>query len=168
MTTVIRYGDRLVALVKGAPEWVLEHSTHYQAGRRHGASRGPPEARAGGRRTQLRDSAGQAMRTLAFAHAVLPAETPDDEDALHARRDALESGPGLRRLRRHPRSAARRTSRTPSPSAARAGIEVKMITGDNVETARAIALRDRPGRPPRRADRHRRRRRPDQRRSSTS
>src|SRR5262249_31691559 len=30
MTTVVRYGDRLVALVKGAPEWVLANSTHYQ------------------------------------------------------------------------------------------------------------------------------------------
>src|SRR5262249_55034024 len=29
MTTVIRLGDRLVALSKGAPEWVLQQSTHY-------------------------------------------------------------------------------------------------------------------------------------------
>ena len=59
----------------------------------------------------LKDSASQAMRTLAFGYAVLPPETPADEDALHARRDALESEPCLRRLRRHPRSAARRCQR---------------------------------------------------------
>ena len=63
---------------------------------------------------------------------------PTDEDELHDRRDALESGPGLRRLRRHPRSAARRRQGRHRTSAAQAGIEVKMITGDNVETARAI------------------------------
>src|SRR5262249_56601707 len=31
MTTVIRSGDRLVTLAKGAPEWLLEHSTQYLA-----------------------------------------------------------------------------------------------------------------------------------------
>src|SRR5262249_11730728 len=29
MTTVFRYGPRLVALMKGAPEVILEHTTHY-------------------------------------------------------------------------------------------------------------------------------------------
>src|SRR5262249_28238776 len=29
MTTVIRRGDQLVALVKGAPEWIMAQSTHY-------------------------------------------------------------------------------------------------------------------------------------------
>ena len=31
MTSVVRHGERLVVLVKGAPEWVLEHSAQYQA-----------------------------------------------------------------------------------------------------------------------------------------
>src|SRR5262245_34375309 len=45
MTTVIRYGDRLIVLAKGAPEWVLDNSVSYQA--EDGAVRPwTPEARA--------------------------------------------------------------------------------------------------------------------------
>ena len=78
------------------------------------------------------------MRTLAFAYAVLPPGTPADEDALHARQDTLESGLVFIGV------AAIRIRCAPDVKAAveecrRAGIEVKMITGDNVETARAIA-----------------------------
>jgi Ca2+-transporting ATPase len=136
MTTVIRYGDRLVALVKGAPEWVLEHSTHYQAA--DGTSRfWTPEARA---KTLgwIQDSSSRAMRTLAFGYALLPPETPADEDGLHDRRDLLEHNLvflGLVAIRDPLRDDVKEAVNR----CREAGIEVKMITGDNVETARAIA-----------------------------
>src|SRR5262245_7776622 len=136
MTTVIRYGERLVVLAKGAPEWVLEQSTHYQA-----ADGTVKDWTAEARQqveTQLRDSAAQAMRTLAFAYAVLPAETPTEEDALHAMRDALEKGlvfTGFVAIR----APLREDVKDAVAQCRGAGIEVKMITGDNVETARAIA-----------------------------
>jgi Ca2+-transporting ATPase len=136
MTTVIRYGDRLVVLAKGAPEWLLEHSTHYQGA--DGTVRPWTEEARRALQSSLKDSASQAMRTLGFGYALLPADTPDDEDALHARRDALESGlvfVGFVAIR----DPLRGDVKGAVAQCRRAGIEVKMITGDNVETARAIA-----------------------------
>jgi Ca2+-transporting ATPase len=136
MTTVIRYGERLVVLAKGAPEWILAQSTHYQA-----ADGTVKDWTAEARQkveAQLRDSAAEAMRTLAFAHAFLGPETPTDEDALHAMRDALENGlvfAGFVAIR----DPLREDVKDAVAECRRAGIEVKMITGDNVETARAIA-----------------------------
>jgi Ca2+-transporting ATPase len=134
MTTVIRYGKRLVALVKGAPELVLERSTHFA--RAEGGEPQPwtPETH----RTVLdgiRDSASQAMRTLAFGYTVLPPDTPTDEDELHARRESLEMGlvfVGFVAIR----DPLRPDVKDAITECRRAGIEVKMITGDNVETAR--------------------------------
>jgi Ca2+-transporting ATPase len=136
MTTVIPYGDQLVTLVKGAPEWILQRSTHYLTadGRTEPWT---PEARRAVEEA-LRDSAGQAMRTLGFGHARLPAGTPADADSLYAAGEALESGlvfdgfVAIRDPLRHDVKDAVAQCRA-------AGIEVKMITGDNVETARAIA-----------------------------
>jgi Ca2+-transporting ATPase len=136
MTTVIQYGEQLVTLVKGAPEWVLERSTHYQAadGSVHPWT---PEGRQAVE-AALRDSAGQAMRTLGFGHAILPPGPPVDADSLHAAGESLESGlvfdgfVAIRDPLRHDVKDAVAQCRA-------AGIVVKMITGDNVETARAIA-----------------------------
>src|SRR5579871_6024694 len=90
MTTVIQYGDKLVSLVKGAPEWLLERSSHYQTA--EGTARTWTSEARTAVQTFLKDSAGQAMRTLGFGYSVLPSETPADEEALHARREDLESG----------------------------------------------------------------------------
>ena len=137
MTSVIRYGDRLVALVKGAPEWILEHSTHYQAG--DGSTRPwTPEARESAQRW-IRDSSAQAMRTLAFGYAVLPPGTPADADSLHACRECLEQDlvfVGIVAIR----DPLREDVKEAVDQCRQAGIEVKMVTGDNVETARAIAF----------------------------
>ncbi len=136
MTTVIQYGDKLVSLVKGAPEWLLDRSTHYLTA--SGEAREWTSESRGAVQTCLKDSAGQAMRTLGFGYAILPAETPTDEDALHSRRDALESGlvfVGFLVIR----DPLRHDVKDAIEQCRRAGIEVKMITGDNVETARAIA-----------------------------
>jgi Ca2+-transporting ATPase len=135
MTTVIRHGDRLVVLVKGAPEWLLGQSVSVQGA--DGATRPLTELDRATVQERLRDSAAQAMRTLGFGYAVLPAETVATEDALHAIRAALEKDlvfVGFVAIR----DPLRDDVKDAIGECRRAGIEVKMITGDNVETARAI------------------------------
>jgi Ca2+-transporting ATPase len=136
MTTVLRYGDRLVVLTKGAPEWVLAQSAQYLAA--DGTTRPwTPEAKRAVEEC-LKDSASQAMRTLAFAYAILPPDTPVDAEGLHACRDSLESSlvfVGFVAIR----DPLRDDVKDAVAQCRSAGIEVKMITGDNVETARAIA-----------------------------
>jgi Ca2+-transporting ATPase len=136
MTTVIRYGERLVALMKGAPEIVLEHTTHYLTA--DGRVVPWDTAARDALQAYLRDSARQAMRTLAFAHRDLPADYPSEEEALHELRHEIEQGlifTGLVAIRDPLRDDVKQAVER----CRAAGIEVKMITGDNVETARAIA-----------------------------
>jgi Ca2+-transporting ATPase len=135
MTTVIRLGTSLVALVKGAPELLLEHCGHYQA------SDGTVAPMTDATRTQiiglLRDAAGQAMRTLAFAYAYLPKDQAADEDSLHAARDTIEKDliyVGFAAIRDPLRDDVKQAI----AECRDAGIAIKMITGDNIETARAI------------------------------
>jgi Ca2+-transporting ATPase len=135
MTTVIRYGDRLVALVKGAPEWLLESCE--QALAEDGTVTPLSDDRRQAIRDRLREAAGRAMRTLAFAYAPLPPGTPADEDGLHAVRESLEQRlvyAGFVAIR----DPLRGDVKDAVNQCREAGIEVKMITGDNVETARAI------------------------------
>ncbi|HVK11627.1 MAG TPA: calcium-translocating P-type ATPase, PMCA-type [Gemmataceae bacterium] len=135
MTSVVRAGDRLVVLMKGAPEMILERCTHKLS------PTGEATPLSGGDRAavldQIRAASGRAMRTLAFAHRELPPDTPADEDALHDRREQIEQG-----LIFDGFVAIRDPLRPEVPDALakcrRAGIEVKMITGDNIETAKAI------------------------------
>jgi Ca2+-transporting ATPase len=136
MTTVMQRGGEMVALVKGAPEWLLPSCKEYlDAG---GKARALNEEKANEIRQRLADSARQAMRTLAFAYAPLPAGTPTDEDSLHALRDSLEHNlvyVGFVAIR----DPLRDDVKAALEECRRAGIDVKMVTGDNVETARAIA-----------------------------
>jgi Ca2+-transporting ATPase len=136
MTTVVRHGGTSLVLVKGAPEWVLAQCTHYQAA--DGSVRAwTAEARERAVR-QLRDSAALAMRTLAFGHARLPEDAPETADGLHARREALEQDlvyDGFVAIR----DPLREDVRDAVAQCRRAGIEVKVLTGDNEQTARAIA-----------------------------
>ncbi len=145
MTSVA--GDsKLYVLMKGAPEVVLSHCTHRldEAGRTVELTDTAHETIS----KQLKDASGMAMRTLAFAHKELPPGTTTDEDALHADRDNLEQGLTFAGF------VAIRDPLRPEVKAAldecrQAGIEVKMITGDNIETAtaigREIGLMDAPG-----------------------
>jgi P-type Ca2+ transporter type 2C len=134
MTTVASLGGRPVALVKGAPELVLSQCETYLA---LDGSRQPltdvREAITG----QLRAAAHDAMRTLAFACAELQADFPMDDDGIDARRAEIERGLVFLGF-----VAIRDPLREDVPQAVAecraAGIEVKMITGDNAETARAI------------------------------
>jgi Ca2+-transporting ATPase len=135
MTTVIRQGDRLVALVKGAPEWLLEQSTQYLAadGTIHELT---PETR-GAVQALLDETTHLAMRTLAFGFGMLPLDTPSDADGLHTRREDLERGlvyAGFVAIR----DPVRDDVKEAVAQCRRAGIEVKMITGDNDQTARAV------------------------------
>ncbi len=136
MTSVVRHDHQLVTLVKGAPEWLLQQSTRYVAA--DGTEQElTPEVRQPVH-DRLRDSASQAMRTLGFGYVGLPPSTPATEDALHAQRETLESGlvfAGFVAIR-----DPLRPDVTHAVAQCRAaGIQVKMVTGDNVETARAIA-----------------------------
>jgi Ca2+-transporting ATPase len=136
MTTVIRQGDTLIALTKGAPEWLLANSTHYQSA--DGTVKEWTEPAKEAAQDWVRDSASQAMRTLAFGYAVLPPETPTDEESLHGQREAIESNlvfVGMAAIRDPLRDDVKEAIQRCRD----AGIEVKMITGDSVETARAIA-----------------------------
>jgi Ca2+-transporting ATPase len=135
MTTVARIGERIVSFVKGAPERLLARCERYLA--LDGTPRElTPEVR-GEILSQIAATAGEAMRTLAFAHAELPASFPEDEESIHHRRGEIEHGliydgfVGIRDPLRDDVKEAVEKCRD-------AGIEVKMITGDTIETARAI------------------------------
>jgi Ca2+-transporting ATPase len=135
MTTVATAGGGPVALVKGAPEVILARCSNLTP-----AERAEVDA-------QIAAASAAAMRTLAFAHKPLPADFPADQDAASDRRGEFEAG-----LTFDGFVAIRDPVRADVPLAVTrcrlAGIDVKMITGDNPETARAIAtevgLLDRP------------------------
>ncbi|MCS7046308.1 MAG: calcium-translocating P-type ATPase, PMCA-type, partial [Gemmataceae bacterium] len=135
MTTVVAHDTGLVVLVKGAPEWILDCCTSCLG------TDGQTQPLTADRREQIRgqiqQAAALAMRTLAFAYAPLPPETPRDEDSLHDRRDLLEKDlifAGFVAIR----DPLRADVKDAVAQCRDAGIEVKMITGDNQETARAI------------------------------
>jgi Ca2+-transporting ATPase len=135
MTTVIRYGAQVVVLVKGAPEWVLEQSSAYQAA--DGTVRPWTPAARQAIHDRLHETAARAMRTLAFGYALLPADTPVDAEGLHERRADMEQElvyVGFVAIR----DPLREDVKEALAQCRLAGIEVKMITGDNVETAGAI------------------------------
>jgi Ca2+-transporting ATPase len=135
MTTVIKYGGGLVSLIKGAPEWLLTQATHYLTP--DGQVR---ELTNDLRLTvldQLKAVAARAMRTLAFAFVRLPEGIRENEAGLEERKAILEQGmiwTGFVAIR----DPLREEVKAAIEECRQAGIEVKMITGDNEETARAI------------------------------
>jgi Ca2+-transporting ATPase len=135
MTTVAKINDRLVTLVKGAPEQLLADCRYYLT--HDGTIKDLTPALREHIQAQIATAASDAMRTLAFAQAELPGNFPEDEDSIHAQREVIEKDlvfigfVGIRDPLRDDVKEAIEQCRT-------AGIEVKMITGDTIETARAI------------------------------
>jgi Ca2+-transporting ATPase len=137
MTSVILRDGRLIALVKGAPESLIDACRQYLA--TDGSLRALNEEMHAAIGQRLQESALKAMRTLAFAYAPLPPETSADEDGLHALRDSLHSDlvyVGFIAIR----DPLRDDVKDAVKQCRDAGIEIKMITGDAVETARAIGF----------------------------
>ncbi len=136
MLTVVQYGDKMVSLVKGAPEILLERSTHYL--KADGIVEAWNDEARDAVQKSLNQSAIEAMRTLAFAYRELPPDMPTTEDELHDRKDDLETSLTFVGM-----VSIRDPLRDDVPAAIDrcrdAGIQIKMVTGDNVETARAIA-----------------------------
>lgn len=136
MTSVALLVGRPTALVKGAPEVVLARCMHITDA--DGTVRPMTDADRAKIQADLSAAAGDAMRTLAFAHKLLPDDFPHDAEKITDRRSECEDG-----LTFDGFVAIRDPIRPEVPDAiARcrsAGIEVMMITGDNAETARAIA-----------------------------
>lgn len=123
-------GGRRVALVKGAPESILERSTHWL----HGEARQPLDD---GRRAEARAAldafAGEGLRTLALARRELPDATPLDPAAVEQQLTLL----GVVAILDPPRPEVPAAV----AEARAAGIRVVMVTGDAAATARAISAR---------------------------
>ena len=150
MTTVVNVGDRPVMLVKGAPEAILTECKKYLDF--NGIVRDMTDGIRSTFHAQMAAAAGDAMRTLAFAHAELPSDFPLNSEAIHELRqevahvvqddvasllDPLERGlifTGFVGIR----DPLREDAKDAVQQCRQAGIEVKMITGDTVATARAI------------------------------
>lgn len=135
MTTVVQEGDRVVVLVKGAPEVLVARCRKYLT--ELGTIVTLDDALKQSIEDRLRDAMDRSMRTLAFAYAELPAGSPSDRDGLHAMRDALEDDlvyVGFVAIH----DPLRADVKDAIDDCRSAGIEVKMITGDNPATARAI------------------------------
>lgn len=124
MTTVVKLGDRFVALVKGAPEALIDICKEYVDAA--GETRALNEETKNAIHGKLQESAARSMRTLAFAYA--PVSEPREE---HDGKLVYVGFVGIRDPLRDDVKDAVEECR-------RAGIDVKMITGDNAETARAI------------------------------
>jgi Ca2+-transporting ATPase len=150
MTSVARVKDRTVTLVKGAPEAILGECDRYLA--LNGIILDlTPEIRTTFL-AQIGAAAGDAMRTLAFAHAELTEDVPLDAESIHLmRQSAAKSAHEAQLPFRDPiergliftgfvgiRDPLRADVRDAVQQCRQAGIEVKMITGDTIATARAI------------------------------
>lgn len=131
MATFHLDGDRILVLVKGAPLAVLPRCSRVGDGA--GTRPLDPELR---ERLARRDAelAGRALRVLAVASRELPAAGFDPAGDLGHHLEGLVFH-GFVGLRDPPRPSARGAIRL----CRRAGIEVKMVTGDHPITARAIA-----------------------------
>ncbi len=126
MSTVVRSGDRLWLLVKGAPERVLTRCVDVEMadGQTEPLDRHEPELH-----RVLAGMAEREMRTLALAYRRMESDDDVREDGL-----TLQALAGIVDPVRTDVPAAVSTAH-------RAGIDVKMVTGDSPATARAVAMR---------------------------
>jgi Ca2+-transporting ATPase len=127
MTVVVDEGEATVAYTKGAPEVVLERCSGALV---DGERVEMDDERRERVRERVSEFAGDALRVLAFASK--PVENPEAEA------DDLESGLtflGLQGMIDPPRAEVAGAV----ADCHAAGIDVTMVTGDDVETARAVA-----------------------------
>jgi P-type Ca2+ transporter type 2C len=119
MTTLIREGDKIVVYTKGNPEKILSLCSNISEEERQKNL------------DMMAEFQSQAGRLLAFAHKEI--DSYNDEDQAVVEQDLLYDGfvvisdplnPDVYEAIKNCRAA---------------GIEVKMLTGDNIRTARAIA-----------------------------
>ncbi len=136
MSVIIDMGGRLVLLSKGAPEILLAACDAMLGD--EGQKRPWREEDRRATHAMLERASESAMRTLAFAYAVLPEDAPRGQEELRARKQEWES-----LLTYAGFVAIRDPLRADVPEAVEecrtAGIKVQMITGDSIITARAIA-----------------------------
>jgi Ca2+-transporting ATPase len=143
MATIIRKpganSPELVVLLKGAGELVLDRCDQQMEA--DGTIRPMDAANREKWRVRIIDQAAEAMRTIAYACRFIADDdprNPTDLDTLYARQEELEKGLIFLGF-----MAIQDPVRDEVPDAvarcAEAGIGVKMVTGDNPETARAIA-----------------------------
>jgi Ca2+-transporting ATPase len=131
MATFHHAGDSVDMFIKGAPDVLLAHSTHWLTG----DGRQPLDA---AMRAEIEREnahlAGQALRVLAVAQRIIPAHEFDPAgDLWHwAENWSFVGMAGLMDPPRREAAAAIARCR-------HAGIQVKMITGDHKATASAIA-----------------------------
>jgi Ca2+-transporting ATPase len=133
MTSVINYNGGLLALTKGAPERVIPLCTQIE-------TRSGPQPIAGYEadlNAELDYMTSQAMRTLALAYKKLPLDDPSLDSAPSAE-NAFEQEMVLLAL-----VGIADPMRPDVPEAIRiaheAGIDVKMVTGDNLNTPTVLA-----------------------------
>jgi Ca2+-transporting ATPase len=128
MTSVIKDDGRILVLVKGAPERVIPLCSTVL----HDGAVTTIDLHDSAIETELQHKTSQAMRTLALAYKQLPGPDfrPDDLTGDLT----LLALIGISDPMRQDVPEAIRIAR-------RAGIEVKMVTGDNVETATVLGQR---------------------------
>ncbi len=128
MTTVVADGEKRRALVKGAPETILARSARYAAS---GGDRPLDDAAREEIGEALRRFAEQGWRTLALADRELGAEVKLDAEQIESDLTLLAVVGIADPLRSDVADAL--------AACGRAGVEVKLVTGDNSTTARSIA-----------------------------
>ncbi|OQX74120.1 MAG: ATPase [Campylobacteraceae bacterium 4484_4] len=128
MSIVVKEGDHLRAYVKGAPEVILERSTHLLVGEK---LRPIDKKTRQEILTHYKEMASEGLRTLAMAYRDLPSDTPMREDAVEKELVFL----GIAGIIDPPHKEAAESI----AMAKEAGVKVIMITGDSADTALAIA-----------------------------
>lgn len=122
MTTVCRFGGKLTALVKGSPECVLEMCCV-----------------APGKRAEIENcitsAQEKAMRVIAFAHRTLEKAEGLEGEEEHKKLESGMTFDGFVAIS----DPLRAEVFDAAASCRRAGVDIKILTGDNIVTAKAIA-----------------------------
>ncbi len=128
MLTVILKQDNYQILSKGAPEVILKQCSYENV---NGKVRKLSEDRVKEILYQMGLLQSDAMRVLAFAHQRIPKATHILQESKVGKQLTFDGFVGINDPLREGVKEAITTART-------AGIEIKMLTGDNIQTAKAI------------------------------